>query len=355
MPADYAGVDLFQAFALLFAGSVALLTVLALLVVSRKALRDRREGKSARRRRHYRRALASQDRRRLRRVLGSVRDREQQVDLAFVLQDDSAPRPPVEVLDREGRRSGLTARLQEQLDARSGPARGRAVLILAHLRLPQGVTRLEPMLDDDDPDVRLVAVAGLPLAEDPEAVPALVRALSKRRLAPERVIERLGQPWAVGSLLEQLRELDARGERRAAPRVGVARALGYAGDPRAEPAMIDLLRRGSLEERISAARALGAVGGRRARPELERALADEAWPLRAQAAKALGSVGIKRAVPALEAVLDDPAWWVRANAAASLRALGQPGHQALERALDHPDRYARDRAREALAMDRVGG
>jgi HEAT repeat protein len=54
-------------------------------------------------------------------------------------------------------------------------------------------------------------------------------------------------------------------------------------------------------------------------------------------------------------VLDDPAWWVRANAAASLRALGQPGHQALERALDHPDRYARDRAREALAMDRVGG
>ncbi|HKG65456.1 MAG TPA: HEAT repeat domain-containing protein [Solirubrobacteraceae bacterium] len=298
--------DLFQAFALLFAGSVALLAGLALLVVSRKALRDRRESKSARRRRHYRRALATGDPLRLRRVLGTVRDREQQVDLAFVLQDDSAPRPPVEVLDREGRRSGLTVRLQEQLRARNGPARGRAVLILAHLRLPEGVTRLEPMLDDEDPDVRLVAVAGLPLAEDPDAVPALVR------------------------------------------------ALGHAGDPRAEPAMIDLLQRGSLEERISAARALGAVGGRRARPELERALADEAWPLRAQAAKALGSIGIKKAVPALEAVLDDPAWWVRANAAAGLRALGAPGHKALERALDHPDRYARDRAREALAMDRVG-
>ena len=211
------------------------------------------------------------------------------------------------MLDREGRRSGLTARLQSQLDARNGPARGRAVLILAHLRLPQGTARLEPMLDDDDPDVRLVAVAGLPLAEDPDAVPALVRALSKRRLAPERVIERLGQPWAVESLLAQLRELDARGERRAAPRVGVARALGHAGDPRAEPAMIELLRRGSLEERISAARALGAVGGRRSRPELERALTDEAWPLRAQAAKALGAIGVKRAVPALEAVLDDPA------------------------------------------------
>ena len=59
-------------------------------------------------------------------------------------------------------------------------------------------------------------------------------------------------------------------------------------------------------------------------------------------------------MPALEAVLDDPAWWVRANAASALRSLGEPGHKALERALDHPDRYARDRAREALAMDRVG-
>ena len=59
-------------------------------------------------------------------------------------------------------------------------------------------------------------------------------------------------------------------------------------------------------------------------------------------------------LPALEAVLDDSAWWVRANAASALRTLGAPGHEALERALDHPDRYARDRAREALAMDRVG-
>jgi HEAT repeat protein len=118
--------------------------------------------------------------------------------------------------------------------------------------------------------------------------------------------------------------------------------------------MIELLRKGSLEERISAARALGSVGGRRSRGELEKALLDEAWPLRAQAARALGAIGIRRSVPALETVLDDPAWWVRANAASALRELGAPGRAALERALDHPDRYARDRAREALAMDRVG-
>jgi HEAT repeat protein len=346
-------VDLFHAFALLFLASVGLLVGLSLLVVSRKAMRDRRESASVRRRRRYRRALESGDRRQIRRALGGVRDRAAQVDLAVVLQDPLAERPDVAVLDREARRSGLTARLVAQLGARGGPARGRAVLILSHLKLPAGVSRLEPMLDDDDPDVRLVAVAGLPLGEHPGAVSALVRALSKRRLAPERVIERLGQPWAVDELLQALRDLDAAGERRAAPRVGVARALGHAGDRRAEPALIELLRRGSLEERISAARALGAVGGRRSRAELERALTDEAWPLRAQAARALGTIGIRRSVPALEAVLDDPAWWVRANAATALRELGRPGRAALERALDHPDRYARDRAREALAMDRV--
>ena len=227
------------------------------------------------------------------------------------------------------------------------------MLILGQLKLDGGVARLEHMLDDDDPDVRLVTCAGLPLAEHPDAVNALVRALSHRRLAPERVIERLGQPWAVDALLDALHELDVEGERRSAPRIGIARALGAAGDPRAEPALIALLCTGSLEERISAARALGSVGGRNARLQLEVALTDTEWPLRAQAAKALGKLGLEPAADALEAVLDDPAWWVRANAAGALRTLGEPGREALHRALDHPDRYARDRAREALAMDRL--
>lgn len=340
-------------FAVLVAGSLALLVGLTLLVVSRKAMRDRRESVSARRRRRYRRALAGADRRRLRRVLGGVRCREAQVDLAVVLQDATAVRPDPAILDIEARRAGLTRRLRTQLGARSGPARGRAVLILTHLRLPDGVARLEHMLDDADPDVRLVTCAGLPLSHRVEAVDALVRALSRRSLAPERVIERLGQPWAVEPLLAALRGLDEAGERRAAPRVGIARALGFAGDPRAEPALVGLLTTGSTEERISAARALGSVGGRRSRAALERALGDESWPLRAQAAKALGKIAIKRSVPALEGVLDDPAWWVRANAAGALRELGAPGHAALERALEHEDRYARDRAREALAMERM--
>jgi HEAT repeat protein len=344
-------VDLLRAFILLLAASAGLTLLLAVLVVVRKALRDRRESASARRRRRYTAALDSGDRRRLRRALRGVRRTAAEVDLAVVLES----RPEVDrlLLNVEARRSHLIPHLERRLGSRGAAARGRTVLLLSRLRLPGQIGPLERMLDDDDPDVRLASAAGLPLAHDPEAVGALVKALSYRRLEPERVIERIGQPWAVDSLLEALERLDEIGERRAAPRIGVARALGMAGDPRAEPALVDLLRRGSPEERISAARALGEVGGRGARVELERALQDESWPLRAQAAKALGRISIKRSVPALAAVLDDRAWWVRANAATALRALGKPGRAALERALVHEDAYARDRAREALAMDRL--
>jgi HEAT repeat protein len=346
-------VDLFSAFALLLGASLVVLGALTTLIVGRKLLRDRRESASARRRRRVYHALVAGDPRSLRRVLGTVRDADAEVDLATVLQAPDRPRTDPATLHRAARRAGLTPRLERNLRARHAATRGRASLILGHLRLDNGVRRLEPLLDDADPDVRLVACAGLSLSGDPAGIDALVRALSRRSLSPERVIERLGQPWAVDTLLASLRRLDAEGERRAAPRVGIARALGVAGDPRAEPALVDLLRRGSEEERISAARALGAVGGPLGRPVLEAVLSDESWPLRAQAAKALAKVGDARSVPALEAVLGDPAWWVRANAAATLRALGPPGRAALERALEHHDAFARDRAREALALDRV--
>ena len=345
-------VDSIPALVLLLAGSLGLLAALATLVVGRKALRDRRESASARRRLRYRAALSTGDRKILRHTLGTVRGSAAEVDLAAVL---AAQHPAMDqvVLGIEARRSHLVRRLERRLGSRRAPARGRAVLVLAHLRLPGRVGPLGRMLDDADPDVRLATCASLPLVHDREAVGALIVALSHRRLAPERVIERLGQPWAVGALLEALHALDEVGERRWGPRVGVARALGMTGDRRAEPALIDLLRGGVIEERISAARALGAVGGRRARQELERALRDESWQLRAQAAKALGNVAIKRSVPSLEAVLDDPAWWVRANAGTALRALGAPGRDALERALAHEDAFARDRAREVLALDRL--
>ena len=237
----------------------------------------------------------------------------------------------------------------------TGPARGRAVLILAHLRLPQGTARLEPMLDDDDPDVRprrgrRPAARGGPRRRArarPRALQAPARPGARDRAAR--------QPWAVESLLAQLRELDASGERRAAPRVGVARALGHAGDPRAEPAMIELLRRGSLEERISAARALGAVGGS-ALPARAGARAAPTRPGRCaprpprRSARSASSAPCRRSRPCSTTRRGGCA----RTRAASLRALGAPGtRRSSGRSTTPTATPATGRARR-WRMDRVG-
>ena len=55
-------------------------------------------------------------------------------------------------------------------------------------------------------------------------------------------------------------------------------------------------------------------------------------------------------VPELERALSDGAWWVRANAAEALRFAGPEGLAALQRATTSDDRFAAERAREALAL-----
>jgi HEAT repeat protein len=57
----------------------------------------------------------------------------------------------------------------------------------------------------------------------------------------------------------------------------------------------------------------------------------------------------------LEQRLSDEAWWVRSNAADTLAEIGADGVEALERALSHSDRFARERAEEALALHQLAG
>jgi HEAT repeat protein len=215
-------------------------------------------------------------------------------------------------------------------------------------------------LGDPDPDVRLVVCSGLARAATPRAAEVLIWGLVAHVLPPERIIERLGAPWAVETILATLQagpspvsDLLAGVEQRGpAPELdaSLARALGVARDPRASTALARLMRRDSLEIRISAARALGQVGGPASVPTLIEALSSDAWPVRAQAAKSLGALRAADALESLERCLSDHAWWVRANSARALRELGEPGVQALRRTLEHADRYAADRAREQLAL-----
>jgi HEAT repeat protein len=348
----------------LVGSSLVLWMVLVGLAVTRKLLRDRRELRSSDRRAHYSAALQG-DVAEIATICGDVWSAAAQVDLAVSIDAVYATlsREQVSALRCAMESSELLSRLEVDLKSRRPTTRARAALLLTRPGIPEVVEQIVPLLGDPDPDVRLVACSGLARAATPRAAELLIWALMAHLLPPERIIERLGAPWAVETILGTLRdgptpvsdvlagvaprgsetELDA----------SLARALGLARDQRAATALATLLDRDSVEVRISAARALGRVGGTACVPALTAALESEDWPVRAQAAKSLGTLRAAEALESLEHCLSDRAWWVRANAARALRDLGGPGIEALQRTLEHDDRYAADRAREQLALHTV--
>lgn len=336
------------------------------LAVGRKLRRDRREQLSIVRRADYCTALRADDPAQITTICDAVRSIAAEVDLAASIDAvrPSLSRDQGEAVRRAIEASGLPSRLISRLSSRRPRTRARAALILTRPgTLTMVVDQVTPLLGDPDPDVRLVACSGLSIAASPAAARVLIWGLAAGLLPPERIIERLGAPWAVGSILQTLESgLPATPSPFAdvTPLHGgaeletnLARALGIARDPRGADALMKLLREGSEEAQVSAARALGWVGGADCVPALMLAMRSEFWPVRAQAAKSLGALGAIEALDRLEECLSDRAWWVRANCARALRELGDPGLEALRRTLEHEDRYASDRAREQLVLHAV--
>lgn len=352
----------FTGLVLLAAASLLLWLGLVSLAVGRKLRRDRRELRSSVRRGRYEAALCGADDAALAAIFAEAGDATARVDLAVAIDAIHPSLSPqrAAAIGRELAASALYDDLLADLKARRPTTRARSVLLLTRLGTPAVVDRIVPLLGDRDPDVRLVVCAGLARAATPRAAEILICGLVARALPRERIIERLGAAWAVGTILTTLErgragiptacgeELPA--ERWTELQASLARALGIAADPGAAPALEELLRSDSVEVRISAARALGRTGGADCVPALIAALGGEDWPVRAQAAKSLGALGAGAALEPLEHCLSDRAWWVRTNAARALRELGEPGIAALRRALEHDDRYAADRAREQLAL-----
>jgi HEAT repeat protein len=335
------------------------------LAVTRKLRRDRRELRSIERRARYEAMLRNGDAAAICAICDGAHSVAAQVDLAVSID---TVYPVLSSVQIDAIRSAIEAStlfpsLCAKLRSRGPTTRARAALLLTRPGVPAVVELIVPLLGDPDPDVRLVACSGLARAATPRAAELLIWALMAHLLPPERIIERLGAPWAVETMISTLEEgpsavadvlagippcgdeveLDA----------SLARALGLARDPRAANALVALLDADSTEVRISAARALGRVGGEACVPALIAALTSADWPVRAQAAKSLGALGAADALEPLEGCLSDHAWWVRANAARALRELGEPGIEALQRTLEHDDRYAADRAREQLALHAV--
>jgi HEAT repeat protein len=353
----------FQAALVLFALTGLACAGMVAFVVERKLRRDKREFISRTSRDRLRDALRSGDADVITTAAACACDDAQgQVDFAVTASTtvDELTAPERASLHETVARIGLVDSLIEQLRDRDPIKRGLAAFLIGELRLPVAGEVLPPLLADPDPDVRLVACAELGGIETQSAALSLISALMAGGLAPERIIERLGARWAVPTMVSVLE--DPKLARSLAPddgevsdrwRPSVARALGVAADPRAELTLARMLDSSHTEERVAAARALGPSGSDASVAVLIVALSDTAWEVRAQAAKSLGRHSDDSAVPALEERLSDDAWWVRSNAADSLAEIGAGGVSALKRALSHSDRFARDRAQEALALHQL--
>jgi HEAT repeat protein len=245
------------------------------------------------------------------------------------------------------RRAGLRRALRSGCASRRPVARGRAALLTARLGFEGCERTIAPLMADPDPDVRAAACQALAWCGTEEGAQALLDALRKNLVEPERVVERLTAEWAVRPLLRALADPDF-----SASRAWIAEALGLTQDPRAEAPLVRLLGGGGEEERIRACRALWRLARVSSSAALVAALSDRSAAVRAQAARSLGALGEPRGIQALVPLLGDRSWWVRARAAEALRALGEPGVEALRWcARAHPDPFARERAAEMLALE----
>jgi HEAT repeat protein len=333
--------------------SFGLLATMAGLVLSKRLSRSRVERHSRRRRRRWVDALgpgppAEVQVGELRTLArGACRSMAAQDDLLKMLARGDLPprdeRGQLFLHSLEG--GGLERALFKALGARRPMARGRAALLAARLGLPGTDVVVGPLMADSDPDVRAAATQALAICATERAAEALLDALLRGLVEPERVVERLTGSFAVRPLMCALHRPQL--ERY---RPWLAEALGLTDDPRAAPPLVMLLRSDLEEERIRACRGLGRLGLASSCDAFLGALEDRSPAVRTQAARALGALRDERALPLLVAHLDDSSWWVRARSAEALVSLGDAGLAALRScASGHPDRFARDRAAEALA------
>lgn len=326
-----------------------LLALLVTLIAVRRVRRSVGERHAFERRDEFAELLADGDLDALtalaRRACDSVRVR---ADLARCARRDLPDLAPerAALLARAATDAGLDAWARRTLLARRPVDRGNAVILASRVcALP--AADLEPLLRDRDGDVQLAAADALAFRGDAEGAWALARALRDGSMDADRIVERLAGIWALDALLEACALPDF-----AAVRPQLAEALGMIADPRATDTLLGMVLTGEDEERVRAARALGAIGSPAALDALTDALDDRFWAVRAQAARGLGRLGARSAISGLVMRMGDSSWWVRANCAEALRLIGAEGVEALRTcSTTHPDRYARQRADEALAME----
>ncbi len=321
--------------------SIALLCLLSVALVIARIRRDRREARQARRREILSRAFITGDEAVLRDAARvAVGHRETRIDLV-----DVARRTPAAVLRPHAPRALVDVAIADTTH-RHAEHRALGAELVVLIGRDDDLTHVARVLHEDpDRQARRVAARALSRRGDDTSARHLVDGLMRASLPGDRLVEQLSYPFAVPAMIEALtrpESVDSRGD--------LIAALGLSGEQSAMFVVARFVRDGDDDERLRACRALGRLGCAQAVPLLLFAMGDPSHTVRAMAARSLGELGDRRAAPVLEVSLRDTDWWVRANAASALSQLGPTGVAGLRRALDSGDRFARDRAAEALAL-----
>jgi len=155
-----------------------------------------------------------------------------------------------------------------------------------------------------DPDVRKAAAKALGELESKAAVEPLINALEdddkEVKMYAAGALDAIGHTSAVDPLIERLK---TKGEYWRIQLIAVI-ALGNIGDPKALPALFQVLKAPDSNFRSAAAEALGKIGDPKALRPLLIALKDEDSFVRLLTARALGEIGDPGAITALKHVLD---------------------------------------------------
>ena len=225
---------------------------------------------------------------------------------------------------------GVPALLEARLLSRSAQTRLSAVETLS--LFPQYGKRVERVLDDPNPDVRLGAALALAQRDDAPPPSLIVEKLrigcEERSLLLVSMMRDLAEHDA-GAVAGLLFEKDVPYE----AKVAATDALAIVG-PRYAPLLAymasDSAGESDLQPRIY--RALGRLGHPSGRDTILNGLKSEEWPVRASAAEAAGKSGLAEAADTLGELLADENWWVRFRAGEALLRIGPRGLAVLHAA-----------------------
>jgi len=252
-------------------------------------------------------------------------------------------------------RLGLVDKYIERLgSARKWRERAFAAELLGRVGNAKAVPALLETVQatrSEDADVREIALRALARIGDPRAIGPLIEALKHAEswLAPRiaDILVRHGD-GVIEPMLAFLREPE-----RHPARSWAANILGELKAQRAFPTLVLALKDIDDEVRAKSAAALGKLGDRRAVTYLlDHLLSDPAPFVRARIASALGQFADNEVIDRLVRALGDPAWWVRMRSVEALEQIGAAAEAPLLVALDDPDPEIRIRA--AVALERLG-